>query len=294
MPSLKEVRTRISSVISTKQITSAMKMVSAAKLRRAQTAILKLRPYSNKLNEILGNLKSSVEDTDEVKYYRERAVEKVLLIVVTSNRGLCGAFNSSAIKLAEQTIRERFADQNKAGNVSVLCVGKKGSDYFTRKKYNLTGNHNELYDNLTYDNSVKISSALMNDFTSGTYDRIEIIYNQFKNAAVQQLVCEQFLPIPHVTTAAENKKDNTDYIFEPGKAEIVEELIPRSLRLRFYKSILDSFASEHGARMAAMHKATDNAGGILKDLRLTYNKARQATITKEILEIIAGANALKN
>ena len=292
MASLKEVRTRISSVISTKQITSAMKMVSAAKLRRAQTGILKLRPYSAKLNEILSRLRSSVGSAEEAAYYRQGKVEKVLIVVLTSNRGLCGAFNSNAIKLALHTIKEHYGDIYEKGNGSLLCIGKKGLEFFSKRKYQVLGNFNSIFDDLTYENSLQVSEMLMKDFLEGKYDRIDIIYNRFRNAAVQTLVCEQFLPIAEMKEE-EPSKDQTDYIFEPDKKSIVSELVPRTLKVQIYKTLLDSLASEHGARMTAMHKATDNAENILKELRLTYNKARQASITTEILEIISGANALK-
>ncbi len=292
MASLKEVRTRITSTISTKQITSAMKMVSASKLRRAQTAILKLRPYSRKLNEILGNLKSSVGTSDEAVYFAKRKEQKILIVVLTSNRGLCGAFNSNSIKLAVQTIHNNYEAQYQAGNVFLMCIGKRAFEYFNKRKYQIVANHSSIYDSLSYDRSLEISEKIMKDFASGVYDKVEIIYGEFRNAAMQRLTCEQFLPIPE-TKAAVESKNLSDYIFEPDKAEIVSELVPRTLKVQFYKALLDSFASEHGARMTAMHKATDNADALLKELRLTYNKARQASITTEILEIISGANALK-
>jgi F-type H+-transporting ATPase subunit gamma len=292
MPSLKEVRTRISSVISTKQITSAMKMVSASKLRRAQMAILKLRPYAQKLTEILGSLKSSIENTDEAAFFKERKVNKVLLVVLTSNRGLCGAFNSNSIKLAVQTIHNDYQEQFDHNNVFLICIGKKAQEYFTRRKYQVVESYNYLFDSLTYDNSMKVSKVIMDEFIKGTYDKVDIIYNQFKNAAVQVLIREQFLPVIDVQGKQE-QKDNTDYIFEPDKTEIVRELVPRSLKVQLYKTLLDSLASEHGARMTAMHKATENGEEILKELKRAYNQARQANITKEILEIISGANALK-
>jgi F-type H+-transporting ATPase subunit gamma len=292
MASLKEVRTRITSVMSTKQITSAMKMVSASKLRRAQTAILKLRPYSKKLNEILGNLKSSVGSSDEAVYFAKRKEQKILLIVLTSNRGLCGAFNSNSIKLAVSTIKDHYEAQNMSGNVSLVCIGKKAFEFFNKRKYKIDGNYSSIYDGLTYESSVAISERIMRDFATGVYDKVELIYGEFRNAAMQRLTREQFLPIAETPTAAASK-NLADYIFEPSKEEIVSELVPRTLKVQFYKALLDSFASEHGARMTAMHKATDNADGLLKELRLTYNKARQASITTEILEIISGANALK-
>lgn len=292
MASLKEVRTRITSTISTKQITSAMKMVSASKLRRAQTAIVKLRPYSKKLNEILGNLKSSVGTSDEAVYFAKRKEQKILLVVLTSNRGLCGAFNSNSIKLTIQTIHQQYEAQNKAGNVSLICIGKKAFEYFSKHGYNVIGNYSSVYDGLSYDSSLEISTRIMKDFSLALYDKVEIIYGQFKNAAMQLPTREQFLPIAETNDIKESKS-LADYIFEPDKAEIVSELVPRTLKVQFYKALLDSFASEHGARMTAMHKATDNADSLLKELKLTYNKARQASITTEILEIISGANALK-
>jgi F-type H+-transporting ATPase subunit gamma len=292
MPSLKEVRTRIASVNSTKQITSAMKMVSASKLRRAQTAILKLRPYSMKLNEIMGNLKSSVGNSDEAVYFAKRKEQKILLVVLTSNRGLCGAFNSNSIKLAVQTIHEDYQKQYEAGNVSVMCIGKKAYEFFNKRNYHVVANHSHIYDDLNYENSLTISSSIMKEFASGLYDKVELFYGQFRNAAMQRLTREQFLPILQSETGEESK-NSTDYIFEPGRQEIVSDLVPKTLRIQFYKALLDSFASEHGARMTAMHKATDNADSLLKELRLSYNKARQASITTEILEIISGANALK-
>lgn len=291
MPSLKEVRIRINSVISTKQITSAMKMVSASKLRRAQNAIIKLRPYSIKLNEILQNLKSSISGSDEAVYSEQRGEENVLLVLLTSNRGLCGAFNSNIIKTVTKLASEKYATQNAAGKLHLMCIGKKGSDYFSRRNFKIAAIKNEIYDSLSFENANLIALELMSEFNKGTYDKIEIVYNQFKNAAVQKLIVEQFLPI------SESQDDDhgaqSDYIFEPDKTQIIKDLVPRTLRVQFYKTLLDSFASEHGARMTAMHKATDNAEELLKDLRLAYNKARQASITKEILEIISGANALK-
>lgn len=255
-------------------------------------AILKLRPYSAKLNEILSNLKSSVGTADEAAYFKQKKATKVLLVVITSNRGLCGAFNSNVIKQTVHTIHNDFGEQYRNNNLFLICIGKKASEFFGKRKYQVIENYNYLFDNLTYENSMKVSEKLMKEFVDGTYDRIDIIYNQFKNAVVQNLICEQFLPILEVRDAGQGK-DQSDYIFEPDKTEIVRELVPRTLKVQMYKALLDSFASEHGARMTAMHKATDNADNILKELKLTYNKARQATITKEILEIISGANALK-
>lgn len=290
MPNLKEVRTRIESVNSTRQITSAMKLVAASKLRKAQTAILQLRPYARKLQEFLQGLSSGLDQSDEAVYSDNREVKKVLLVVVTSNRGLCGAFNTNVIKKAELLIHSTYKDQHKAGNLSLYCIGKKGAEYFKRHKYPVVANDEELFENLNYENALPIAEKLMADFAEKKFDRIEIIYNQFKNAAMQILINEQFLPI-----LPPEGEDNlqANYIFEPSKEEIVRELVPKSLKIQFFKAVLDSYASEHGARMTAMHMATDNATELLKELRLKYNKARQASITNEILEIVSGAEALK-
>ena len=290
MANLKEIRGRITSVNSTRQITSAMKMVSAAKLRRAQDAILQMRPYAEKLKEILGNLSASL-DVSEGIYSAPREVKNVLIVAITSNRGLCGAFNNNVIKRTNAIIAE-----HKGVNVAVMSVGKKASEYFKGTPYNIKASDfpkhlNEVYDNLKFDNVSKIAENLMRHYVDGSIDKVILVYNRFKNAAVQELVAEQFLPV--IPTKEEGKESVTsDYIFEPSKKEIVQDLIPKSLKIQFYKSILDSFASEHGARMTAMHKATDNATEIIRDLKITYNKARQAAITNEILEIVAGAEAL--
>jgi F-type H+-transporting ATPase subunit gamma len=291
MPGLKEVRTRIASVKSTQQITSAMKMVSASKLKRAQNAILKLRPYAGKLKEILENLSASLDSTDGI-YSKERKAQKVLIVVITSNRGLCGAFNGNVVKSAANMINTKYSEVNKGGNLDIICIGKKGSEFFVKRKYNVIESNAEILDKLSFENVAPIAETMMKSFVTGKYDRIEVVYNQFKNAAVQVLSTEQYLPITKAT-AKGKAKQTSDYIFEPGKEEIVSELIPKSLKLQFYKMLLDSVAAEHGARMTAMHKATDNADSLLKDLRLSYNKARQASITKEILEIVGGAEALK-
>jgi F-type H+-transporting ATPase subunit gamma len=292
VPSLKEVRIRIESIKSTQQITSAMKLVAASKLRRTQNAILALRPYAAKLKDILSNLSGSLDNTEEAAYTATRPVQKALLIVVTSNRGLCGPFNSNVIKAARAHIQSNYSDLNRQGNLEIFCIGKKGADFFRKNKYNVVKSNTEIFDNLTFENTVVIAQELMKQYAEKKYDRIEIIYNQFKNAAVQVLVVEQFLPIipPAETKEA---KQAVDFLFEPEKAVLVGELIPKSLKIQFYKVILDSFASEHGARMTAMHQATDNAQEILKSLKLSYNKARQAAITKELLEIVSGAEALK-
>lgn len=290
MANLKEIRSRITSVNSTKQITSAMKMVSAAKLKRAQDAIVQMRPYAGKLKEILGNLSSSL-DVNDNKYGAPREVKNVLIVAITSNRGLCGGFNNNVIKRANQLIAE-----HKNENMAVLSIGKKASEYYRHTSYNIKASDfpkhlNEVYDNLTFANVAKIADNIMRHYVDGSIDKVILVYNKFKNAAVQELMAEQFLPIVSNPELVESKT-NIDYIFEPNKEEIVENLIPKSLKIQFYKAILDSHASEHGARMTAMHKATDNANDLVKELKIVYNKARQAAITNEILEIVAGAEAL--
>ncbi len=285
MANLKEIRNRITSIGSTMQITSAMKMVSAAKLKKAQDAITEMRPYSDKLTELLQSLSASLEGESKSVYSEQREVNKVLLVPITSNRGLCGGFNSSIIK---ETVK--VAKNYEGKQIDLYAIGKKGADLLS-KEFNLLKNGSEVFDNLTFENVATIAEELMELFVNGTYDKIEIVYNQFKNAATQIPQVEQFLPIE----AVENESnENLDYIFEPSKEEIIEQLIPKSLKTQFYKAIRDSFASEHGARMTAMHKATDNAKELRNDLLLTYNKARQAAITGEILEIVGGAEALNN
>lgn len=291
MANLKEIRSRITSVNSTKQITSAMKMVSAAKLKRAQDAIVQMRPYATKLGEILGNLSASL-DVSENKYGAIREANNVLIVVITSNRGLCGGFNNNVIKRANLLI----ANDYKNNNVAVLSIGKKASEFYKHTSYNIKGSDfpkhlNEVYDNLSFANVSKIAENIMAHYVDKSIDKVVLVYNKFKNAAVQELVAEQFLPIAANPNAVESKTNN-EYIFEPSKAEIVEDLIPKSLKVQFYKALLDSYASEHGARMTAMHKATDNANDMVKELKIVYNKARQASITNEILEIVAGAEAL--
>lgn len=295
MAGLKEVRIRIASVKSTQQITNAMKMVAASKLRRAQTAIVKLRPYAAKLREILQNLSASIGDSDESVFSQERKPEKILILVVTSNRGLCGGFNSNVIKAANSLIASDYAHQLEQNNVSFITIGRKGSEFFRKRKFNVVESHDQLFDKLTFDNVAPLAEALMKAFAEKKYDRIDIVYNQFKNAATQRLVVEQFLPIapqPQVAGTPAGKAE-ADYIFEPDKETIVRELIPKTLRIQIFKALLDSFASEQGARMTAMQKATDNAKDLLKALNISYNKARQAAITNEILEIVSGAEALK-
>lgn len=296
MANLKEVRNRIVSVSSTQQITSAMKMVSAAKLRRAQDAIVQMRPYANKLKEILENLSESLDSSDGI-YSKKRPVKEVLLVVVTSNRGLAGAFNANVIKKANSIIKNGYP----GANVSVICIGKKGTDFFRKTESMIIGSDmpshkrlNELFDKLTYDNVAPITERIMKAFVDGDFDKIEIVYNQFKNAAVQITVAEAFLPVQTPKNRDVSNKKINDYIFEPTKEQIVSDLIPKSLKTQFYKALLDSHAAEHGARMTSMHKATDNAAELIKALKLSYNKARQAAITGEILEIVGGAEAQNN
>ena len=287
MANLKEIRNRIGSIKSTMQITSAMKMVSAAKLKKAQDAIIAMRPYSSKLTELLQNLSTTLDGEIGGAYTNQREVSKVLLVVVTSNRGLCGGFNSSIVKETIRNIEENYSNVS----VDIFGLGKKGADVLG-KQYNVIETNNDIFDNLTFANTAEIAEKLMGLFVDGTYDKIEIIYNQFKNAATQIPQVEEYLPIKAVAEGQSNS--NTDYIFEPSKEEIILELIPKSLKMQLYKAVRDSFAAEHGARMTAMHKATDNAKELRDELLLTYNKARQAAITNEILEIVGGAEALNN
>ncbi len=291
MPNLKEVRNRISSVGSTMQITGAMKMVSAAKLKRAQDAIVQMRPYADKLKEILQNLSASL-GAAESPYSENRDGKNVLFVVISSNRGLAGGFNSNVIKKTWGLIRNEYANYR----CSVLCIGKKGNDAFRRTEHHIHGtdlphNLNELYDHLNFEHVAPVAEKIMDAFVNKQFDKIVLVYNQFKNAAIQFPVAENFLPVDKQQVEATNKHQ-VDYIFEPGKTQLVQDLIPRSLKTQLYKALLDSFASEHGARMTAMHKATDNAKEMLRDLKISYNKARQAAITNEILEIVAGAEAL--
>jgi len=291
MPNLKEVRTRIESVNSTQQITSAMKLVAASKLRRAQASILQLRPYAQKLQEFLQGLSAGLDQADEAVYSDTRNIKNVLLVVVTSNRGLCGAFNSNVIKQAENLINTTYQEAYKNDKLSLYCIGKKGAEYFSSHGFPVIKQDIEIFDKLNFENAVPVAESLMQDFAEKKYDRIDIIYNQFKNAAVQILLTEQFLPI--LPPESDGSSLQVDYIFEPNKEDIVRELVPKSLKIQFFKALLDSFASEHGARMTAMHMATDNATEMLKELKLSYNKARQSAITNEILEIVSGAEALK-
>ena len=293
MANLKAIRIRITSFKSTRQITSAMKMVSAAKLRKAQDKIVRLRPYASKLHELLLDLSLSLSESEvENVYGRVSLPEKVLIIVITSNRGLCGAFNTNVINETRRVISEKYADQLRKGNLKLLAIGKKGFDYFKRQKVNMLPEQNNLYNELTFENVSRVAEGLMSSFELLEFDRVELIYNQFKNAAVQNLTNEVFLPVETIPSGV-NKTTPADYIYEPDKEEIIQELIPKSLKIQFYKAVLDSFVAEHGARMTAMHKATDNATDLIRDLTLQYNKARQATITNQILEVVSGAEALR-
>ena len=298
MANLKEVRTRINSVNSTMQITSAMKMVSASKLRKSQTAILALRPYASKLQEIMSRLSSSLQASAEgvyAKIHKENPEdEKILLIPVASNKGLCGVFNVNVLRETLSVLKEDYKVQYEKGNVDILCISKKIEETLRFRKYRVMGNENELLDNLSYETALPFAEKLMSDFAEEKYDRIIFIYNQFKNAGTQILVKEQFLPIVSAEPVKEDERpaDEIEYIFQPSKEEILNSLIPNSLKLQLYKILLDSFTSEHGARMVSMTKATDNAAELLKELNLSYNKARQGAITNEIIEIVGGANAL--
>lgn len=272
-------------------MTSAMKMVSAAKLKKAQDAILQIRPYADKLHEILSSISSNLEGSDESVYTRQREPEKVLLILISSNRGLCGAFNTNISKTAYELAKTKYSKQLNAGQLGFLIVGKQGEKYLKLKKMPIVGQANDLLDSLTFDETSKLATNLMADFADQTYDRIELVYNEFKNAAVQICTTEQFLPV-ELSESDEDSNTSLDFIYEPTKEQIVRELIPRSLKIQLYRAMLDSNAAEQGARMTAMHKATDNATDLIKDLTLTFNKARQAAITNEILEVTNGAEAL--
>jgi F-type H+-transporting ATPase subunit gamma len=293
MANLKAIRVRISSVKSTRQITSAMKMVSAAKLRKAQDKIVKLRPYAGKLQEIMVGLSQSLAGMEvENVYSRNSSCDKVLVVVITSNRGLCGAFNSNVIKEARLLVSEKYHEQNSKGNVKILPIGKKGFDFFKKLKVDMLPDQNHLLNSLTFENVSHLADQIMTSYISGEFDRVELVYNQFKNAAVQNLTTEVFLPVESVKSG-KGVAVPVDYIYEPDKEQIIKDLIPKSLKIQFYKAVLNSFVAEHGARMTAMHKATDNATSMIKDLTLQYNKARQSTITNQILEVVSGAEALR-
>ena len=288
---LKEVRNRIKSVQSTQQITKAMKMVSAAKLRRAQDSILQMRPYANKLQDMLSNIVSNSEAGAGMALATERPVEKVLFIVITSDRGLCGAFNANIIKLAKSTIAEKYAAQQKKGNVTIWGIGKKGYEHFSKNKYNTDATYKDIFLNLTFENVQQASQAAMKAFAEKQFDVVEIVYSQFKNAATQLFEVERFLPIPKVEKKAGATK--ADFIYDPSKEQLVAELMPKILNTQLYKAVLDSNASEHGARMTAMDKASENANEMLRTLKISYNRARQAAITTELTEIVSGAAALQ-
>ena len=287
MANLKEIHSRIVSIGSTIQITSAMKMVSAAKLKRAQDAIIKMRPYANKLTELLQNLSSSLDSSEGGNYSKEREIKKILMVVITSNRGLCGGFNTNILKKTKSSIIENYQDKE----VKIISIGKKSSDHFSKENVTLVSSHDEIYSDITFEKTSIIAEEIMKGYLDGSYDKVVLVYNQFKNPATQIVVEENFLPIKPIESQQE---EVGDYIFEPNQEEIVENLIPKSLKTQIFKAILDSNASEHGARMTAMHKATDNAGELKRDLTLEFNKARQAAITGEILEIVGGAEALNS
>ncbi len=293
MANLKAIRVRLSSVKSTRQITSAMKMVAAAKLRKAQDSIVQLRPYADKLNEIRAGLSAALRDTEIENIYAERkkGTGRVLLVVITSNKGLCGAFNANVIRETRHIMAEKYGEQMRRGDLALMTVGKKAADTFKKLKYNIMADHSDLYTALTFDRVAAVADRLMELYLSREYDTIELIYNQFKNAAVQKLTRETYLPVTMETDAGE-KSIPADYIYEPDQVSIISELIPKTLRIQLYKAVLDSFAAEQGARMTAMHQATDNATELIRDLTLQYNKARQAAITNQLLEVVSGAEAL--
>lgn len=293
MASLKEVRARIASISSTQQITKAMKMVAAAKLRRAQDNITQLRPYAQKLRQMLGTVSAGAEVASESLYKQERPVQRALLIVVTSDRGLCGAFNTNAVKGALALIEEKYASQARSGNVEIMAIGKKGAEAFNRRGFKVNTAHVDIFGSLNFSAVREAAQEAMDGFVTGRYDVVEVIYNEFRNAAIQIVQTEQMLPIVATKAPAGSVPTAvTNYIFEPSEEEIVTELIPKTIKIQLYKAVLDSNASEHGARMTAMDKATENAGELLKELRLVYNRTRQAAITTEILEIVGGAEAL--
>ncbi len=292
MANLKEIRTRIASVKSTQQITSAMKMVSAARLRKAQNAILDMRPYYGKFHDILKRLTNSTENITDNEYLRESNREKVLIVLIASNRGLCGAFNSNVVKKTlELCSSKKLEECYNKNNIDFVTIGKKASDLLGSRNIKISQNYDQLFDDLSYENAEKVAHSIIAEFLDKKYDEIYLVYNEFKNASVQNLVTEQFLPIK---IEKSEQIENTDYIIEPDTVSVIEQMIPYALKTQFYKALLESNASEHGARMTAMHKATDNAAELMRELNLNYNKARQAAITNEILEIVSGAEALQN
>ncbi|WP_020594630.1 ATP synthase F1 subunit gamma [Spirosoma panaciterrae] len=293
MASLKEVRARIASINSTQQITKAMKMVSAAKLRRAQDNITQLRPYAQKLSQMLGTVSAGAETASESPYKQTRAIGRVLIILVTSDRGLCGAFNTNAVKAALALIDEKYASQARSGSVEIMAIGKKGAEAFQRRGFKVNTHHVDIFGSLNFNTVRAAAEEAMEGFANGRYDVVEVVYNEFRNAALQIVRTEQMLPIVAAESPAGNAS-SINYLFEPSEEQIVTELIPKTIKIQLYKAVLDSNAAEHGARMTAMDKATENAGELLKELRLVYNRTRQAAITTEILEIVGGAEALAN
>lgn len=291
MASLKEVKSRISSVMSTQQITKAMKMVAAAKLRKSQERILQMRPFAKKMNSLLQNL-SAAQTEGQEWYSVVREEKKILIVAISSDRGLCGSFNSSVFKATLKLIEEKYAKQHQQKNVTILPIGKKSAEFFTKRNFPVVATYANIFHDLTFESVSEAAQYLMDRFRAAEFDKIEIVFNEFKNVATQILRVEQLLPV--LPLPAGNKKEEADYIYQPNQEEIISGLIPKSLKVQLFKSVLESNASENGARMTAMDKATDNAGELLKDLRLTYNRTRQAAITKEILEIVAGAEALKS
>ena len=293
MANLKAIRVRLSSVKSTRQITSAMKMVAAAKLRKAQDAIVQLRPYADKLNEIQAGLSAALRDTEIENIYagRKTGNGRVLLVIMTSNKGLCGAFNANVIREARRLMSEKYGDQSRRGDLAVVTVGKKAHDAMKKLKCNILADNSDLYTGLSFDRVAALADRLMQLYISKEYDTIEIIYNKFKNAAVQKLTEEVYLPV-RMSSPEDGKTATADYMYEPDQVSIVSELIPKTLRTQLYRALLDSFAAEQGARMTAMHQATDNATDLIRDLTLQYNKARQASITNQLLEVVSGAEAL--
>ena len=289
---LKEVRNRIKSVQSTQQITKAMKMVSAAKLRRAQDAIVQMRPYAKKLQEMLSNIVSNTEVEGGNTLAIERPVEKVLLIVITSDRGLAGAYNANVIKAAKQLIREKYAAPQSRGNVTIWNIGKKGYEHFAKNNFKASDTYKDLFLNLTFENVQQASQAAVTAFRNREFDAVELVYSEFKNAATQRFVTERFLPIPKAVNTT-NTTAKADFIFDPSKEELIAELMPKILNTQLFKAVLDAFASEHGARMTAMDKASENANELLRNLKISYNRARQAAITTELTEIVSGAAALQ-
>lgn len=290
MPNLKEVRNRIQSVTTTKQITSAMKLVSASKLRKAQDNILRFRPYASKLREIMNRVASGVDDLPDTGVFARRNPDKILMVVFSANRGLCGVFNANIAKKVASLITEDYNESFKAGKVDFISFGRKAPDLLKKKGCVFAREFNHLIDKPSFDEVAEICTAIVNEYIAGKYDAIVLVYNQFRNAAQQVAVNEKLLPF---TLESGKQVSGTDYILEPGREKMFELIVPKTLKLQLYKALLDSIASEHGARMTSMHKATDNATEILKDLRLSYNKARQAAITNEIIEIVSGAEALK-